>query len=373
MKKILIVNQNSGYLTIDVANSFSEQYHQVVVMFGKNKVTDRTFNSKIKIQKTIVYNRTNAFMRILTWGLFTIHLFFLLSFKYRGYTILYYTNPPISYFNSLFFSNPFSIVVFDTYPDALKLIGINDKNIIFKIWSRINRKVFSQAEHIFTLSEGMKEQLSFYVNKNQIKVVPIWPATEKLRPIPKTQNEFLRKHNWLDRFIILYSGNMGMGHKLEILIDIAEGLQENKKILFLFIGEGAKKETLVQLTKNKKLKNIEFLPWQGAEILHYSLASADLAVVALEPNATHSSVPSKTFNYMAVGAPLLGIGGENSELQIIIDKNKNGFYLSSECFGNAISFIEDIFNDSLMAQELSSNSLKGISDYSFSNSQHYIF
>lgn len=102
-KKVLIINQNSGYLTIDVANAFKEEYDEVVVMYGFNRVTERNFHPNIKIQKTITYDRSSTIKRLWTWGVCTIHLFFLLLFKYRGYHVLYYTNPPMSYFNALFF------------------------------------------------------------------------------------------------------------------------------------------------------------------------------------------------------------------------------------------------------------------------------
>ena len=79
--KILIVNQNSGYLTIDVANAFKEKYEEVVVMYGMNRVTERNFHPDIKIQKTIKYNRSSIVKRLWTWGVCTLHLFFLLLHK----------------------------------------------------------------------------------------------------------------------------------------------------------------------------------------------------------------------------------------------------------------------------------------------------
>ena len=306
-KKILIVNQNSGYLTIDVANAFQEQYDKVVVLYGMNRLTERNFHPDIKIQKTIAYNRTSFVKRLWTWVICTIHLFFLLLFKYRGYHVLYYTNPPMSYFNALFFSNPFSIVVFDTYPDALKLIGLSETSFVYRIWRRINQKVFARANQIITLSEGMKEQLRDYVDTKKVKVVSVWSASDAFMPIAKESNLFLKTHNWIDKFIILYSGNMGIGHKLEVLIDVAKQLEEKKEILFLFVGEGTKKNTLIDLANKNELRNIHFLTWQDVATLPYSLAAGDIAVVALEPEATHSSVPSKTFNYMAVGATILAI------------------------------------------------------------------
>ena len=372
-KKILIVNQNSGYLTIDVANAFQEQYDKVVVLYGMNRLTERNFHPDIKIQKTIAYNRTSFVKRLWTWVICTIHLFFLLLFKYRGYHVLYYTNPPMSYFNALFFSNPFSIVVFDTYPDALKLIGLSETSFVYRIWRRINQKVFARANQIITLSEGMKEQLRDYVDTKKVKVVSVWSASDAFMPIAKESNLFLKTHNWIDKFIILYSGNMGIGHKLEVLIDVAKQLEEKKEILFLFVGEGTKKNTLIDLANKNELRNIHFLTWQDVATLPYSLAAGDIAVVALEPEATHSSVPSKTFNYMAVGATILAIGSLGSELEKLIYNHKLGFYTDGKSVLEIKSFILEMLTNKNKAKQLSNSSFQAAKNFNYDMAAQYVF
>jgi glycosyltransferase involved in cell wall biosynthesis len=372
-KEILIVNQNSGYLAIDVANAFSACNHKVVFFTGYNRVTNRDFNAKIKIHKTIKYNRTSTLKRIFTWGICTLHLFVLILTKYRKYKILYYTNPPISYFNSLIFSNKFSVVVFDTYPDALKLIGFKESNFVFKLWVKVNKNVFKKADSLITLSNGMKSQLINYCEEGKIKVIPIWPASEEFKPIPKQENFFIKNNHIEDKFIILYSGNMGLGHSLELIIDVANQLKFDSKFCFYFIGEGGKKPILMKLVEDMGLTNVYFMTWQSAEVLPFSLASADVAVVALEPAATHLSVPSKTLNYMAVGSPILGIGGKGSELEFLIEKFKVGKYISNTNPDEVVEFIKDLASNKLKASEYSFNSLNAVRNFSFTNSELYLF
>lgn len=372
-RKLLIVNQNSGYLTIDVANAFIEQFDEVVVMFGHNRVTERDFHPRIKIQKTIKYDRSSIVRRLWTWGLCTLHLFFLLVWKYRRHHVVYYTNPPMSYFNALIFSNPFSVVVFDTYPDTLKLIGIKDTSFIYKIWVKINKQVFDQAIQIITLSEGMKSQLTHYTNENKIKVVPIWAASDSFKPIVKSENLFVKQNNWSDKFIILYSGNMGIGHKLEVLIDVAAGLKGHTDLHFLFVGEGTKKKTLMELVNQKSLPNVSFLTWQDSSVFPYSLAAGDIAVVALEPEATHASVPSKTFNYMAVGAPILGIGSSDSELEKIINQNQIGLYTSGNEIKEIENFILDLYQNLKKRNEFSSRAFITAKSFHYSLAKSYLY
>lgn len=373
MKKVLIINQNSGYLTVDVANAFAAHYDEVVVMFGLNRITQRDFDPKIKIQKTIVYNRKSTFLRLLTWCLCTLHLFCLLLVKFRKYAVVYYSNPPISYLNALFFNHRFSIVVFDVYPDALKLIGVGEKNLFYRYWIKLNKIVFKKAQQIITLSQGMKQQLSAYVTNDRIKVIPIWPGSDNFKPIAKNDNTFLLEHHWQDKFIILYSGNMGLGHQLDVLIDLAVLLKNQKDILFLFIGEGAKKNSLQDSVKSNQLYNVKFLTWQTASVMPYSLAAANISVVALESGATYASVPSKTFNYMAVGSPILGIGNPNTELERLINQYQLGFYSDKNSIKDIKEFVLDLYQNKDRCTQYTQQALIASKNFTHELAKGYVF
>lgn len=371
--KILIVNQHAGYLTTDVANAFKDDYDEVVLMFGQKFDGERKLHPKIKIQKTFRYNRSTTAKRLWSWCVVTVHLFFLLCWKYRNHRVLYYTNPPLAYFNALIFKNSFGLVVFDVYPDALKLIGIRDSWFVYKIWKWVNKKVFTKAEVIITLSEGMKQQIEQYVSKEKLKVVSIWHASEHLKPIPKELNPFLKSHGWVNRFIVMYSGNMGAGHKLDVLIEVAKELTNREDILFLFIGDGLKKDVLLKRTAEAHLTNVEFLPWQDATVLPNSLAAGDIAVVSLEPAATHASVPSKTFNYMAVGAPILAIGSPGSELEKLLLKYEMGIYTHGNDVSEIRDFILGLYHNQEKKRMLSKRSFAASKSYDHKLAHLYKF
>jgi glycosyltransferase involved in cell wall biosynthesis len=377
MKRLLIINQDAGYLTIDVANAFKDDYDEVVLICGKLKVYDRKLKDGIKVIKTVQYNRKNLISRSLTWILCFIHLFFLIALRFRNYTILYYSNPPISYFNSLFFKNKYSIVIFDLYPDALLLKNITQNSVIYKIWSKLNRKVFKNAEKIITLSDAMRQQLLSYVESEKIEVIPIWTALENCKPIAKENNIFITQLGLLNNFVILYSGNMGIGHQLEIIIELARELKQESDIIFLFVGDGAKKSKLQGMVDEYKLSNVNFLPWQNNAMLPYSLAAADIAIVSQEPEVSHSSVPSKTFNYMAAGAPILGIGNRKSELYNLIMNFQNGHFFCLDDVQEGLNQTKDFIlackKDKKILKDLSDRSLKAARNFTFELAKSYLF
>lgn len=141
-KKIILINQSSSYLTIDIANVYTEHFEAVVLLtsdIGKDK---KDLSDRVIIDKLTKYNKSSTLKRVYTWIVSFIQILFKLLFKYHKYEVVYVTNPPISYLASLFVNNPFSIIVFDTYPDALRNIGIRESHWLYKIWSRWNRKVY---------------------------------------------------------------------------------------------------------------------------------------------------------------------------------------------------------------------------------------
>lgn len=370
--KVVLINQSSGYLMIDTVNAFAGKFHETVLICGSLSIRNRPLDNNVKVDRIIRYNRDSAFRRVLTWGVGTMQIFWKLLKKYRGYHLVYVTNPPMSYLCSKVLKNPFSIIVYDVYPDVLRNVDIREGSLIFRWWVRQNRRLFARAENVFSLSESMAVALDAYMPKKNVKVVPLWSSSEKLAPIPKDKNDFARFHGLQDKFVVMYSGNMGYTHNVDVLVEVASQMRDNAKVHFMLVGSGQKKAILEEWVKKENLTNCTILDWQPIEILPQSLATADLAVVTLNEESAKTSVPSKTFDMMAVGAPLMCISPIESEMHRLIEKYENG-----RCFGpdeteEMKSFIEELVSDAEYKKRLSDNSLKASKDFTVANAKMYV-
>lgn len=372
MKKIIFINQSTAYLMIDVVNAFTEHYDEVILFAGRVNELERPLNDKVKVKSIIEYNKKSGLARLFTWCWGTLQVLCKMMFRYKDYEVMYVTNPPMSYFISRVIKRPFSILVYDTYPDALKNIGIGESNLIYKWWSKINRKVFSKAKAVITLSDGMAENLTQYVDKERITIVPNWSASNKFRPVIKQENDFLKSHNLQDKFIVLYSGNMGYTHSVDVLVDVAVRLKDRPDICFLFIGEGKKKAELIDTAEKMNLSNCKFLPYQPADVLPYSLGAADLGVVTLNEDTALLSVPSKTYNLLAVGASILSISPEYSELAQLIRENNNGANFEEAQVGEIAEFILECSKKPKKLKQMSNYSLEVGKRYTYRNAEKYV-
>lgn len=372
MKKVVLVNQSTGYLMIDIANAYAEVYDEVVLLAGSIKVTERTLNEKIKIKHIAAYDRSSSLMRLLTWGWASLQIFNKLLFRYRKHELVYVTNPPMAYLSSLLLKNPFSIIVYDTYPDALQNVGIGKGNFIYKWWSKKNRKLFAKAKKIVTLSDGMADCLANYVEREKITVVPNWSSKASFGPVAKSENPFVKEHGLENKFTVMYSGNMGFTHNVETIIEVAKKLSDDERIHFMLIGDGKKKPELQEMSSNYGLKNCTFLDWQPADMLPFSLASADLGVITLNDETAKVSVPSKTYNLLAVGAPLLCIVPEDSELASMVAKYQNGACFQPDQIDEIAAFILGLASDKEKKEAMVNRSLAASKNYTYENAKLYV-
>lgn len=357
---------------IDIANAYAEVYDEVVLLAGSIKVTERTLNEKIKVKHIVAYDRSSSIKRLITWGWGTLQIFNKLLFKYRKYEVVYVTNPPMAYLSSLLLKNPFSIIVYDTYPDALKNVGIGKGNFIYKWWSKQNRKLFAKAKKIVTLSDGMADCLANYVEREKITVVPNWASKASFGPVAKTENPFVKEHGLEHKFTVMYSGNMGFTHNVETIIEVAKKLADDERVHFMLIGDGKKKAELQEMSRNYGLKNCTFLDWQPADMLQYSLASADIGVITLNDETAKVSVPSKTYNLLAVGAPLLCIVPEDSELASMVAKYQNGACFQPDQINEIAAFIQKLVSDKDKKDTMVNRSLAASKNYTYENAKLYL-
>lgn len=369
-EKLVIVNQSGAYMDIDVANVAAEKYERVV-MLGNFKVFERHADESIGYDRLVRYDRSSSIRRMWTWSVGALQVFWKLLARYRGWEILYYTNPPMACWASLVLSNKFSIMEYDIYPDALKTIGIGERNIIYKVWGWLNRRILTKAENVFTLSEGMGECLTKYCAQEKIKVIPVWTASSNFKPVCKENNPFLKEHGLKDWFIVMYSGNIGYTHSVEVLVEVAKQMKDVADVQFVIIGEGKKKEMIRSEVEKSDLQNVTLLPYQSVDVLPFSLGAADLGVITLDENVAQVSVPSKTFNMMAAGAPLLVISNEETEIYKLVSKYRNGRCIPKNRVHDMVEYIMEVKSNALLKKQYSDNSLNASKDFTYANAEMY--
>ena len=374
-KRALLVNQSTGYLMVDIVNAYvaSGLYDKVELFAGEIHIRPSVPDPSVHVIKTVRYDKSNIVKRLLTWIVAFVHLLFVVWRRGENCHLVLVSNPPLTVFIPLFTRKKFSFVVYDLYPDSLFSQGfIKKDSFIGRWWIRQNKKVFAKAERVFTLSEDMKKAVAQYVAEDKIKIVYNWAHNEHMKPIAKEENPFLTDLDLQDKFIVLYSGNMGMTHDIDIMVDVAERLRENDGVRFLFIGEGAKKAVIEEKISEYGLSNCLVLPFQPLEVLPYSMGAADLAVVTTDARQSGLSVPSKTYTYLATGAALLCLAEDGTELGKLVKEHHVGRCFGSTQIDEMAAYIAALEQDGAILANYKKNARRTSLLYTPENAKQYV-
>jgi colanic acid biosynthesis glycosyl transferase WcaI len=260
--------------------------------------------------------------------------------------ILVVTNPPLLPVMALLLKwlkgCRFVLLVHDVYPEVLVASGLTQRHsLLYRTIYAVNSIVCRNSSHIITLGRDMSQLIQAKLPKHHhhpITCIPNWAEVESIHPIAKTSSALLQQLNLTDKFVVLYAGNMGRTHDLEILAEAAQTLAiESSQIHFLFIGAGAKKQWLEQYCQDHQLTNITVLPYLPHAEKNTAINSCDLSVISFLPGMAGVSVPSRMYNQMAAGKPLLAIADDWSELAQVIQEENIGWVTSS---GNSEALVE---------------------------------
>lgn len=369
----IVLDQAAGQKQIEILDVFKQQFQRQVIIAGNINQREKKLGSGVKWEKTIKYNRKNYFTRIYTWLVYTIHTFFIILFKYRNAHLFIITNPPTSIFLTLFLPNRFNILVFDLYPDSFVEYGMmSERSLIYRFWASMNVLIFRRADRIYTLGESMANRLSNYIPRDRIEIVELWTDSNFLVNTDTSSNWFVEKYNLKNKFVVMYSGNMGITHPVELMVDLAFGLKHMKEIVFVAIGGGHKFPLIQERSEKLGLDNILIMPFLKPADLPFSFNAASMGVVTLDSKAGELSVPSKVFDLFAVGVPVLGIGSDSSELSRLLRKYDCGKCFPEKNLHDMIGYIKALYNDKGKYEMLCINSKHGSTYHTPENAKYFL-
>lgn len=351
-RKLVILNQAANYLTIGFANAFRARFDEVVLITGSVHTQGEELRPDVKVHPINRWYERPAKKKAWSYLRALWNMWWLLMTRYRNHEVFFVSVPPMGYLLNIILPHRFSMVIWDVFPDALKIAGLSDKHPVYRIWSRLNKRSFRKAHRLFTISEKMAELLAQYVPADRILIQPIWSIFQENAKVPPHSNPFVKEHRLQDLFVVQYSGNIGLSHNVEVLIDIAEKLQDYHKILFQIIGRGPRKPVLERMVAEKNLPNCQFLPFQSDDMFPYSLSAASLGVVILDDVTSKGSVPSKSYNLMSYGIPSLYMAARDSQLNIYAERFGHAVCYPASDLDKAAAFIISLSEEPRMQQKM---------------------
>ncbi|ANC78794.1 glycosyltransferase WbuB [Fictibacillus phosphorivorans] len=238
----------------------------------------------------------------------------------------------------------------DFNPEQAAAVSYTNNHFIFILAKYIDKLNCRCADHIVVVGNDMSETLKNRFQNQKVpnhSVINNWTNEDEIVPLDEkdpTIYQFLKENQLENKFIIMYSGNIGLYYDLENIIKVTKEFESEKEIIFLFIGEGAVKKDMQKFIKENKLTNTFFLPYQPKDFIKYSLNAADVHLVVNQKGIKGVSVPSKIYGVMAAGKPILGVLEEGSEAYNLIKKSNSGIVVEPNDYSGIIDAIQQLYS-----------------------------
>jgi len=340
---------STSYILSVIANVFVDKYDVHVItdssLYQANKNNSNlyfTINDNLKITrvKSRNYDKNKLSQRLIKLILLTHKFSKILWQNVReDDKVLIVTNPaPFLVFVSILKKiKKFNlyILVHDVFPENAIPAGVikNRNSFRFRLLSVVFNKAYSSADYLIVLGRDMKEivqnKIKFYHSKPKISIIENWGDVNTIFPAIKLPDLIQKRHE-NESISIQYAGNIGRVQGLQSFISYLKS-SSNKKIIFDLWGDGAVKAELVELVRDSNLQDrVNFCGIYSREEHNLILNQTDLALVTLSSGMYGLGVPSKTYNILASGKPILYIGDLSSEIALMIQDEKIGFCFDAD-------------------------------------------
>lgn len=309
---------NSELQNIDVIRTKSPEIDKnkmlsrLVGSFITAMAFGKTVKSKVKSTDT-VFAVTNPFLLVLTLAI-------LRHFKKFDYVLL----------------------VHDVFPENAVPAGLTNPNdIVFKLSKMVYDWAYSKADRLVVLGRDMKAVVEEKISsKKPIYIIENWYDEDTLLINDFDRDEYVGR-KLSNKLVIGFAGNNGRVQNLKEFIELFAEVK-NDKLHLLLIGDGAMRLDCEEIVMAKQLKNVTILGAKPRSEQSLFLNCFDIGLITLSSGMYGLGVPSKTYNLLALGKPLLFIGDKKSELDVLIKENSIGWAFDWSESNNIINFLNSL-------------------------------
>ncbi|WP_343663893.1 glycosyltransferase family 4 protein [Chryseobacterium mucoviscidosis] len=373
---------STSFILTKIANRLSEKYHVKVVcgdpVYDKQKKSSHfSLDSRVNVHRIKGWggNKNSLLSRSLRFVFLSLSIFFYLWKNVKkGEKVFMVTNPaPLILLVSIlkrFKKIELIILVHDVFPENTIPAGIikSEKSVLYRVLRSIFDKAYSKADLLITLGRDMQKVIEAKIRKcnrrSKIEIIENWGDTEGIYPLLK-EDVFNEDSSLKDRIIFQYAGNLGRVQGLIELLHIIKKVKNNR-LAFHFVGEGAVKDTMIEYVKENQLTNVFFDGAYSREDQLQILNKADVSFVSLAPKMFGLGVPSKTYNILAAGKPVLYVGEKNSEIDLLLRDENIGYSFQHFEEQKILDFFNSFDETSVKELELMKQKARKVAEEKFS-------
>lgn len=318
-----------------LAEGLVKRGHEVTILTGfpnypsgaiyagyKQRLWQWEYKEGVRILRVPLYpsHDRSSWRRIINYLSFAVSASTFGLFRSGPADVMWVYHPPLTigipaWWISLIRRLPFVYEIQDMWPETVATSGMMSNPFVLGGLSAMAQFMYRQATALSVISPGFKNNLiAKGVPADKISILPNW-GEDHYRPLPR-DIELGAQYNLVDKFNVMFAGNMGPAQALPTAIEAAALLKDLTNVQFVFIGSGIDRPALQQQAREANLDNILFIDRQPSEKMPAFFAWADALLVQLRDDPLFAmTIPSKTQSYLASGRPILcGVPGDGANI-----------------------------------------------------------
>jgi glycosyltransferase involved in cell wall biosynthesis len=215
--------------------------------------------------------------------------------------------------------------------------------------ARLERRLLGASDEVVVISEDFLPQLRRWcIDDARVSVIENWAPLDELPPLPR-ENAWAQEHGLTGHPVFLYSGTLGFKHDPSLLLELARWAGRHGAVAVV-VSEGPGSDWLAEHGRDEPA--LRLLPYQPHERLPEMLASADVLVALLEPEAGAFSVPSKVLSYLCAARPLLVSVPPDNLAARVVERSEGGVVVRPGDASALLGAAERLLADGVLRAEL---------------------
>lgn len=224
----------------------------------------------------------------------------------------------------------------DFNPEQVLAVNFSKNKLVIGAMMFFDKFSCRRSDLIITVGRDLVQTVhNRFKGKKVPKTVMInnWIDENKIYPVGANHPKvvaFKEKYGLQDKFVIMYSGNIGLYYDLENIMKVIEQVKpgtktvDGREVAFAFVGAGSVLDKLVAYKEQKHMNNVVFIPYQDKADLIYSLNAGDVHWCVNAKGIKGVSCPSKYYGIAAAGKAVLAVLEKDSEIRCIIEETQGG-------------------------------------------------
>lgn len=243
----------------------------------------------------------------------------------------------------------------DIHPDVQINLKLVKNRCIINLLKSAENFMLKSVSGAVVIAKSFAENLKNKHPTLNVKVIPNWVDLDFYKI---SQSDNILKDEWgidKDKFVVLYAGTFGRIHGTQLILEVAQR-SFNANLIFLLVGHGADFERCQQFAIENKLNNVIMKKAVEYHLVPLLQQISNLSIVAMLPETSSTSLPSKMLAYMAASKPILALVESDSEVASIINQSNCGFVDSSYNPSEIAFLINYIASNHELCESMSLNS-----------------